>query len=77
LNRDSPGTDGRRKPAKQVRTIARDMTELLNEVKDRVPGGAAKQKAAAKKPLGRGSRTNATRSTSAKKAARARAKSCA
>jgi hypothetical protein len=53
LNRDSPGTDGRRKPAKQVRTIARDMTELLNEVKDRVPGGAAKQKAAAKKPLGR------------------------
>jgi hypothetical protein len=68
-------TDGRRKPAKQIRAIVRDMTEMLNDVEDRVSGGPAKRKAAAKKAARTRKQNAAKRSASAKKAARTRAKS--
>jgi hypothetical protein len=68
-------TDGRRKPAKQVRAVVRDMTELLNDVEDRVSGGPAKRKAAARKAALTRKRNAAKRSASAKKGARTRAKS--
>jgi hypothetical protein len=68
-------TDGRRKPAKQVRAVVRDMTELLNDVEDRVSGGPAKRKAAANEAAQTRKHNAAKRSASAKKAARTRAKS--
>jgi hypothetical protein len=68
-------TDGRRKPAKRVRAVVRDITQVLNEVEDRVSGGPAKRKAAAKKAARTRKQNAAKRSASAKKAARTRAKS--
>lgn len=68
-------TDGRREPAKQVRAIVRDMAEMLNDVEDRVSGGPAKRKTAAKKAARTRKQNAAKRSASAKKAARTRAKS--
>jgi hypothetical protein len=68
-------TDGRRKPAKQVRAVVRDMTKMLNDVEDRVSGGPAKRKAAAKKAARTRKQNSAKRSASARKAARTRAKS--
>jgi hypothetical protein len=68
-------TDGRRKPAKRVRAVVREMTEVLNDVEDRVSGGPGKRKAAAKKAARTRKQNAAKRSASAKKAARTRAKS--
>ena len=68
-------TDGRRKPAKQVRAVVKDMTEILEEVQDRVAGGPAKRKATAKKAARTRKLNAAKRSASAKKAARTRARS--
>ena len=66
-------TDGRRKSAKQVRAVVRDMTEMLEDVQDRVSGGPAKRSATAKKAALTRKRNAAKRSASAKKAARTRA----
>ena len=68
-------TDGRRRPAKQVRAVIKEMSKALSEVEDRVTGGPAKRKAAAKKGALTRKRNAAKRSASAKKAARTRAKS--
>jgi hypothetical protein len=68
-------TDGRRKPAKQVRRIANDLGRLLSEAEDRVTGGPAKRKEAAKKAARTRKLNAAKRSAAAKKAARTRAKS--
>ncbi len=68
-------TDGRRKPAKQVRRVVDDLGKLLGEAEDRVRGGPAKRKAAAKKAAATRKRKAASRSAAAKKAARTRAKS--
>ncbi len=70
-------TDGRRKPAKQVRRVVDDLTKLLSEAEDQVTGGPAKRKAAAKKAAATRKRNAARRSAAAKKAARTRAKSSA
>lgn len=68
-------TDGRRKPAKQVRQVIDDLRNILSEAEDRVTGGPAKRKAAAKKAANTRKRNAAKRSTAAKKGARTRAKS--
>lgn len=68
-------TDGRRKPAKQVRQVADDLSKLLSRAEDRVTGGPAKRKAAAKKAVRTRKLNAAKRSTAAKKGARTRAKS--
>jgi hypothetical protein len=68
-------TDGRRKPAKQVRQVVNDLSKLLSDAEDRVTGGPAKRKAAAKKAARTRKQNAAKRSTAAKKAARTRAKS--
>jgi hypothetical protein len=68
-------TDGRLKPAKEVRRVANDLGKLLSEAEDRVTGGPAKRKAAAKKAARTRKQNAAKRSTAAKKAARTRAKS--
>jgi hypothetical protein len=68
-------TDGRRKPAKQVRRVVDDLSKLLSDAEDRVTGGPAKRKAAAKKAARTRQKNAAKRSTAAKKAARTRAKS--
>jgi hypothetical protein len=68
-------TDGRRKPAKRAKRVLGDLTKLLSDAEDRVTGGPAKRKAAAKKSA-RTRKANALkRSVSAKKAARTRASS--
>ncbi|HSO97578.1 MAG TPA: hypothetical protein VLP43_01395 [Solirubrobacteraceae bacterium] len=69
------GIDGRRKPAKQVRRVLDDLSKALRDAEDRITGGPAKRKAAAKKSALTRKRNAAKRSTSAKKAARTRAKS--
>jgi hypothetical protein len=43
------GKDGRRKPAKQIRAIVKEMHRVLADVEDRAKGGPAKRSAAAKK----------------------------
>ncbi len=68
-------TDGRRKPAKQVRRVLDDLSTVLSEAEDRVTGGPAKRKVAAKKAAQTRKRNALKRSTAAKKAARTRAKS--
>jgi hypothetical protein len=68
-------TDGRSKPAKQVRRVVGDLNKLLRDAEDRVTGGPAKRKAAAKKAALTRKQNAAKRSTAAKKAARTRAKS--
>jgi hypothetical protein len=68
-------TDGRRKPAKQVRAIIKEMHKVLAEVEDRATGGPAKRKAAAKKAAQTRKRNAAKRSASAKKGAQTKAKS--
>jgi hypothetical protein len=67
-------TDGRRKPAKQVRAIIKEMRKALAEVEDRATGGPAKRSAAAKKAAATRKRNAAKRSASAKKGARTKAK---
>jgi hypothetical protein len=68
-------TDGRRKPAKRVRSLMDDMNKVLADVEDRFSGGPAKRKVAAKKAVNTRKRNAAKRSASAKKGARTRAKS--
>jgi hypothetical protein len=68
-------TDGRRKPAKRVRSVMNEMSKLLTDVEDRVSGAAAKRKAAANKAARTRKQNAAKRSASAKKAARTRARS--
>jgi len=70
----SEATDRRRKPAKTVQRTLTDLTKLLGEAQDRISGGPAKRKAAAKKAANTRKRSAQRRSTSAKKAARTRAK---
>jgi hypothetical protein len=70
-------TDGRRKPAKRVRHVVNDLSKLLSDAEDRVTGGPAKRKAAAKKAARTRKQKAAKRSDAAKKAARTRAKSAA
>ena len=42
-------TDGRRKPARRVRGVLKDLNSLVEQAEDRLAGGPAKRKAAAKK----------------------------
>ncbi len=68
-------TDRRRKPAKSVESALKDLKRLVAETEDRLSGGPAKRKAAAKKGAATRRRNAAQRSAAAKKAARTRAKS--
>jgi hypothetical protein len=70
-------TDGRRKPAKNVRRVLNDLKAVLSDAEDRVTGGPAKRKAAAQKAARTRKLNAAKRSASAKKAARTRAKNSA
>jgi hypothetical protein len=70
----SQATDGRRRPAKTVQRTLSDLKQLIAETEDRITGGPAKRKAAAKKAANTRRRNAQRRSTSAKKAARTRAK---
>jgi hypothetical protein len=70
-------TDGRRKPAKQVRRVLDDLSQVVSDAEDRISGGPAKRKAAAAKAAHTRKQNAAKRSASAKKAARTRAKSAA
>lgn len=69
------GTDGRRKPAKSVRSVLDDLKGLVEEVEDRAKGGPAKRSTAARKAAATRRRKAQARSTAAKKAARTRARS--
>ena len=68
-------TDRRRKPAKKVEGALNDLKKLVADAEDRLRGGPAKRKAAAKKGAATRRRNAARRSAAAKKAARTRAKS--
>ena len=70
----SESTDGRRKPAKQVKSMVNDLKSLVGEIEDRASGGPAKRKAAAKKAAATRARNARARSAAAKKGARTRAK---
>ena len=67
-------TDRRRKPAKRVERTLDDLKRVVSEVEDRVSGGPAKRKAAAKKAANTRKRNARQRSEAAKKGARTRAK---
>jgi hypothetical protein len=67
-------TDGRRQPAKAVRSVLDDLKAVAQDVEDRAKGGPAKRKAAAKKAAQTRKRKARQRSTAAKKSARTRAK---
>lgn len=67
-------TDGRRKPAKRVRSAVKEMRNLLADVEDRVSGEAAKRKLSAQKGAATRKRNAAKRSAAAKRGARTRAK---
>jgi hypothetical protein len=67
-------TDRRRKPAKKVQSTLGDLKRVVSEVEDRLSGGPAKRKAAAKKAANTRKRNARRRSASAKKAAQTRAK---
>jgi hypothetical protein len=82
------GTDRRRNPAKSVQSAIKDLKRLVAETEDRLSGGPAKRKAAAKKAAATRKRNAARRSAAAtrkrnaarrsataKKGARTRAKS--
>jgi septal ring factor EnvC (AmiA/AmiB activator) len=69
------GTDGRRKPAKEVRGVLDDLKSLVDEVEDRATGGHAQRSTAARKAAATRRRQAQARSTAAKKAARTRARS--
>jgi hypothetical protein len=71
----SQTTDRRRKPAKSVQSALNDLKKLVGEAENRLSGGAAKRKAAAKKAAATRKRNAARRSAAAKKAAQTRAKS--
>jgi hypothetical protein len=67
--------DGRRKPAKQVRAIIKEMRKVLADVEDRATGGPTKRSDAAKKAAKTRKQNATKRSASAKKGARTKAKS--
>lgn len=67
-------TDRRRKPARGVQQTLTELKKLVSEAEDRISGGPAKRKAAAKKAALTRKRNAAKRSASAKKAARTRSK---
>lgn len=67
-------TDGRRKPAKQVRRTLDELRNVVKEAEDRISGGPAKRKATASKAANTRKKNAARRSQAAKKAARTRAK---
>jgi predicted component of type VI protein secretion system len=71
----SDATDRRRKPARGAERALADLKRLINDVEDRISGGPAKRKAAAKKAANTRRRNARRRSEAAKKAARTRAKS--
>jgi hypothetical protein len=66
-------SDGRRKPAKQVRGAIKELRKVVDDAEDRLNGGPAKRKAAAKKAAATRKRNAAKRSAAAKKGARTRA----
>lgn len=68
-------TDGRRKPAKQVKRTIAELRNIVDEAEDRVSGGPAKRKSAANKAAGTRKKNAQRRSAAAKKAAQTRAKS--
>jgi hypothetical protein len=70
----SEATDRRRRPGKAVQRTIKDLDKLVKEVEDRVSGGPAKRKAAAKKAASTRKRKAQRRSAAAKKAARTRAR---
>ena len=70
-------TDGRRKPAKQVRAAVKELKKTLSDIEDRAKGGPAKRSAAAKKGAATRKKNAAKRSQAAKKAAKSRTKSAA
>jgi hypothetical protein len=63
-----------RKPPKGVHRVIDELKSLTAELEDRVSGGPARRKAAAKKAAATRKRQAAKRSAAAKKAARTRAK---
>jgi hypothetical protein len=67
-------TDGRRKPSKRAQSALNDLKALVEQAQDRVSGGPAKRKAAAKKAAATRRSNALKRSTAAKKGARTRAK---
>jgi hypothetical protein len=69
----SQATDGGRKPATTVQRTLSDLKDLIAETEDRISGGPAKRKAAAKKAANTRKRNAQRRSASAKQAARTRA----
>ena len=70
---DAAGRTNRNTP-KGVKKVTSDLRALASEIEDRVTGGPAKRKAAAKKAANTRKRNAAKRSTAAKKAAKTRAK---
>jgi hypothetical protein len=66
--------DGRRKPAKRMRAVVKEMHKVLAEVEDRATGRRAKRRNAAKKGAQTRKRNAAKRSAGAKKGARTKAK---
>jgi hypothetical protein len=71
----SQTTDRRRQPAKSAQRALEDLKKLVAETEDRLTGGPAKRKAAAKKAANARKRNAQRRSAAAKKAARTRARS--
>jgi hypothetical protein len=67
-------TDRRRKPAKTVQRTLDDLKKLVAETEDRLAGGPARRKAAAKKAAATRKRNAQRRSAAAKKGARTRAR---
>ena len=67
-------TDGRKQPAKAVRSVIDDLRDVAGDIEDRAKGGPAKRKAAAKKAAQTRKRKERQRSQAAKKAARTRAR---
>jgi hypothetical protein len=63
-----------RKPAKGVDRVIAELKSVTAELEDKVKGGPAKRKAAAKKAAATRKRKAAKRSAAAKKGARTRAK---
>ncbi len=68
-------TDGRRKPAKQVRRTMDELRRIVDEAEDRISGGPTKRKAAANKAASTRRKNAQRRSAAAKKGARTRARS--
>jgi hypothetical protein len=64
-----------RNTPKGVKKVTSDLRALATEIEDRVTGGPAKRKAAAKKAANTRKRNATKRSAAAKKAAKTRAKS--